>query len=589
MTMDTPKDAPPTASHGQGESAYYDGSRSLASVLDELAIPRGRPVLVVVGSADRERSEEIQDAQRLLIEAVVAPVCRDEGAVVVSGGTDSGVMAVLGRAMREHAPDTVLVGVAPNGRLRGYGAGSNEVGAAWPEPHHRLIRVAGETWGSEGPTLVRVAERIVGRSGVVVLALGGGDGTSREIALAARRRWPVILMTGCGGASENLARALPPATRPTRRSGADSGLGESLSYDDDVRTAAEDGRFVALKLGERAEVERVLRWRLSNNALLREAWTRFSTTDVFATTRKQPTQRLARGVLLLAMATVLCAVLLGLSRAPSGSGKALISAAGGDVLKGAVTALPLVAAALLGLVERRSRAGTWIELRYAAEYILREIYRSRAGAGNYGSHQTAPALLSQALVHVDTKTEGRSAALSNGYRSASLWPPPSLAVRISSADSLLGPLAASVYDEARVVDQLSFLETSVQRAERHATRLAMTIFLIGGSSAFLLAISWRWADVAAGAAAAAGLVAALVAWREYSQREARTDAMRTTCLALRSARGRWLALPFDERHTSSQMTAYVTEVEDALAAEASDWERSLRQAQQGLLTRYKTG
>ncbi|WP_097183994.1 DUF4231 domain-containing protein [Blastococcus haudaquaticus] len=565
-------------------SAYHDGSRSLTSVLEELAIPVGRPVLVVVGWAGAPLSEEVQDALKLLLETVVAPVCRDEGVVVVSGGTDSGVMAALGEAMAEHAPGAELVGVAPHGKLIGYGAAPGDLDSTLPERHHKLLRTTGDAWGSEGPTLVRVAERIAGRSGVVMLAVGGGCGTHREIKLAARRRWPVVLMTGSGGESERLAVALQllatpmPPPEPGRK---------SLADDDDVQAAAVDGGFAANDLRERAQVERALRWRLSDNALLREAWARFAALDAAATARKPPTTRLAASVLVLASITLICALLVGLSKPSPGGGLPFISPLAGDVLKGVVTALPLIAAVLLGLIERRARSGTWVELRAAGESILREIYRFRCGVGGYQGSEATPALLGEALSAVDLKTGGRSTTSSGGGPPSVVWPPRSLCARIPPADSLLGPLSPPSYDEARVVDQLSFLEHAVRQTEREATRLALALFTVGGGAAFLLAISWRWEDVTAGAAALTGVAAALLSWREYSQREARAEAMRMTCVAVRSARARWLALPSEARSATAQLANYVAEVEEALATEGSAWERSLHQAQQGFLDRYK--
>jgi len=200
-------------------SANYDGEQPLGPLLSDLSIPCERPVLVVAGWANAKLKDTAEDSQRIMLDTVIAPLCRDTDAVVISGGTNVGIMAALGRSMAEFAPDTVLVGVAPHLRLLGYGAPEDDDGAAAPEPRHRIIRTPGSAWGCEGPTLVRVAERVAAGRPIVMLVVGGGAGTAREIALAARRRWPVVLLTGCEGESELTAARLglfiPEIVEPT--------------------------------------------------------------------------------------------------------------------------------------------------------------------------------------------------------------------------------------------------------------------------------------------------------------------------------------------------------------------------------------
>src|ERR1700722_12970151 len=79
-----------------------DGTENLSEVLKELEVPTARPVLFVVGSADNF-DERITDHVRRLLQTVIAPVCASTNAVVLSGGTDAGVMALLGKAMTEFA------------------------------------------------------------------------------------------------------------------------------------------------------------------------------------------------------------------------------------------------------------------------------------------------------------------------------------------------------------------------------------------------------------------------------------------------------------------------------------------------------
>ena len=581
---------------GPCASVSYDGTAPLADVLAALGVPERRPVLVLAGWAGTDLPEETQDALDLLLRAVVVPVCREQGAVVVSGGTDAGVMAALGKAASETPDGLVLVGVAPAAKLLGFGADAEDEQAARPEPAHRLVLTTGDSWGDEGPVLVRVAEKIAEGSSVVVLAAGGRAGTAREVALAARRGWPVLFLTGHGGTSNDLAAALRLPIYPTSRAEADR-PGRGVKSEDlasalvgrpdreaeDVLNAARAGLHAAVDLEARDAARRLLRWGLSEEHILKEAWARFAGADVAAVRRKKPTTLMAGSVVGLAALTVLCALAAG--RLGSRSGSQTTAA---NLLKGFVIGLPLVAGLLLALMERRARSGTWVELRSAAEALLREIYRERSRPADPSAPTHSRAVLAAALYEVDRRTNGRLLlAAPNGHGRGRTWPPPHLWGRVPASDCLLGRLTARVYDSARVVDQLEHYERAARDFDRKATRLAAGIFVTASIAAFLLAVSWRSPGFTVYAAVPASIAAALVSWREYRQRDARVDAMLTTCVAVREARGRWLSRAASDRNTPEALTTLVEEVEDALTTEGTDWERGLRLAHQNFTDRHR--
>lgn len=556
---------------------------SLDDALIRLDVPLDRPVLVLVGSASSTRIDDTCDEQVRLMESVLIPVCQDEGAVVVSGGTVAGVMSLLGRTVAELGSQVTLVGVAPHNRLLGHGAHDDDAEAAAREPHHRVIRTDGDTWGSEASTLVRLAERIAPRRGVVVVVLGGGLGTLREIKLAVQRRWPVLLLTGVGGASDDVAAALQLVVHEEGKDTESAELKAVLAY---IDSTSSRGLFQFASIADGPRSERLLRWRLSDQALLKEAWLRFSGLDAAASERKDPTARLALSVLALATLTLLFGLAAAFTLRPPSFAGSTDSNTLRTWLKVAATTLPLLAAVVLGVIDRRARDGTFVEHRASAESLLREIYRARTGVGRYAQSEVRLDLLAEALRELDTRTGGRS-PLTTLDTLAHPWPVELLLRRIPERDSLLGPINAYRYDEARVQDQLRFLEDRIASTEQRATRLAALTFCAAAGTALFGSLSWRWGYLSSLAALLASVTAAGVAWREYRQRDALSDEMRSTSAALRAARAKWQGrLGDDNRHTEL-LREYVADVEDALAAENSGWERSLRQAQQVLSDRYK--
>lgn len=546
-------------------SVRHTSSSVLGDDLATIGVDRRGPVLIVVGGASKDLSPEAADARRRLVKNVVVPVARASGAIVITGGTDAGIMSEVGRSLAEHSPETILIGVAPESMLVGFGAEVGAVDAAAPEVHHRIVRTDGSSWGAEAPVLIAVAEQIA-ESGIAMLAVGGGEGTRREIALALTRRWPVLLTQGLGGESGELAEEL------ARSRGA---LRSRAQLVQRLRAAMDSGE-VRVQTAERPlAMARALRWALSDDPLLREAWARFSFADSEAVRLRVPTGWGARGVIVLASLTVLLGLIV--RNTTEGSGQWV-------GLKVALTAAPLAAAVVLALLERSARAGTWVSMRGAAESTLREIYRFRTGAPPYENGEKR--LLAESMAGVDARA-GLRIAEDAGIRHA--WPPAALDQRIPDADQLLDALDPATYDLVRAQDQLAFLARTAKKKSRYALGWSLVAYTAGAVAALALSVSWWKPSASPVAAGGASVVAAVVSWRLYQRWDEDADTYRATAIEIRAARARWLAMSSDPSCGDDASTAYPAAVEDALSAEGTEWERSVRQAQAGFMQKHGKG
>ncbi|NUU18493.1 hypothetical protein HP550_14650 [Cellulomonas humilata] len=192
MTV-TPAGTPPVA-----EVTAPD---QLPDALAALGIPARRPVLVCVGGADGMSAADLAKVERFVADNLVAVLERHR-AVVVDGGTDSGLMSVLGRA--RHAADAgfTLLGVAA---AQTVGPGRDGVGL---ERHHSaVVLVPGATWGDESPWLAAVADLVAGALPSATLVVNGGTVTYRDVeeSLGAGRR--VLVVAGSGRAADAIASA----------------------------------------------------------------------------------------------------------------------------------------------------------------------------------------------------------------------------------------------------------------------------------------------------------------------------------------------------------------------------------------------
>jgi hypothetical protein len=169
-----------------------------------LGLPGPRPVLVVVGGAGGLTDRDLA-ALRAVVEGAIRPAVVASGAIVVDGGTDSGVMRLLGRAREGLFP---LVGVAAIGTATLPGRPAPRPGAADLEPHHtHFVLVPGTAWGDEAPWLARVATGLAGRSPAATILLNGGAIAYDDVRHSLAERTPVLVLDGTGRTADRIAAA----------------------------------------------------------------------------------------------------------------------------------------------------------------------------------------------------------------------------------------------------------------------------------------------------------------------------------------------------------------------------------------------
>jgi hypothetical protein len=173
----------------------------------EPAVGLGRPVVALVGGArGMDEATQLRLAE-VLRDAVVAAVDR-HGAAVVDGGTDAGVMRMIGRARAERSATFPLVGVAVEATVRVPGGGPVIDDAADPEPHHtHLVLVPGEKWGDESSWLAAVADVLAAGRPAVTVLVNGGEITYKDAAASLDRGRVLVVLAGTGRTADAIADA----------------------------------------------------------------------------------------------------------------------------------------------------------------------------------------------------------------------------------------------------------------------------------------------------------------------------------------------------------------------------------------------
>jgi SLOG in TRPM, prokaryote len=183
-------------------------SEELPAALLELGLGGPRPVLVLVGGAGGLNDAD-EDRLRPLFTGTLAPLAEASGASVVDGGTDAGVMRLMGRARAGLEAAFPLIGVAADGTVSLPGGPPPRPDAAPLEPHHtHFVLVPGSEWGDEARWLVRVASALAGGAPSVTVLVNGGDVAWEDVSRSVEAGRPVIAVSGSGRAADALAGAL---------------------------------------------------------------------------------------------------------------------------------------------------------------------------------------------------------------------------------------------------------------------------------------------------------------------------------------------------------------------------------------------
>jgi SLOG in TRPM, prokaryote len=139
----------------------------------------------------------------------VLPVLDACAAIVVDGGTDSGVMRAVGRARSASAAGFPLVGVMAEGTLAVAGREPARADAAELEGHHtHVLLVPGGSWGDETPWMGAVADVAAGALPSVTVLANGGEIAYRDVFDSLARRRPVVVLAGTGRTADVIAEAV---------------------------------------------------------------------------------------------------------------------------------------------------------------------------------------------------------------------------------------------------------------------------------------------------------------------------------------------------------------------------------------------
>lgn len=181
-----------------------------AFILKELNIKQPKALIIVVGGA-AGLDEALKPHLVQLFSRGIACAAADTGALIIDGGTQAGVMEMIGRGVVDCGRKSVLLGVAPGGKVTYPGGpleGSIEDGASLNPNHSHFVLVKSNEWGGETETMYELATFMSAHAPSLVLLANGGLVARDEILRNVRERREIIVIKGSGRLADEIAGAM---------------------------------------------------------------------------------------------------------------------------------------------------------------------------------------------------------------------------------------------------------------------------------------------------------------------------------------------------------------------------------------------
>ncbi|MEH2244866.1 hypothetical protein [Nostoc sp.] len=188
----------------------------LPDALEAIGLGSSRSVLVVVGGASNISEADFLRIQRLFTE-VLAPIAESLGTYVVDGGTDAGVMQLMGEARTQIGAKFALIGVTPESKVALPNQQESTADLTPLEQNHtHFVLVPGNNWGDESAWISRVATVLANNAASLTVLLNGGEITFEDAFSSVNTGRLVVVIAGSGRTADILADALRGKTTNER-------------------------------------------------------------------------------------------------------------------------------------------------------------------------------------------------------------------------------------------------------------------------------------------------------------------------------------------------------------------------------------
>ncbi|RZM81946.1 hypothetical protein [Leptolyngbya iicbica] len=194
--------------HQGVQVGFVDQIDDVTRFFDETGLGQPHLTLVIVGGAsglDNDQQTQLDD----LFHRVLAPLAEEMQLYVVDGGTDAGVMRLMGQARTAINASFPLIGVAPRSLVNLPDQPATHPDASTLEPNHtHCLLVPGEQWGDESPWIAKIATHLSGEHESMTILINGGSVTVSDAYASVAAGREIVIVAGTGRIADDIVKAL---------------------------------------------------------------------------------------------------------------------------------------------------------------------------------------------------------------------------------------------------------------------------------------------------------------------------------------------------------------------------------------------
>jgi len=211
---------------GKKEILFSNGNRAqfvappagtpAASILKALDLGQPKALIMLVGGA-AGLEESLKPRLVQLFSRGIAHAVADRNALIIDGGTQAGVMAMMGQGVADRGRNSILLGVVPAGKVTYPGGPSEECiedGAPLDPNHSHFVFVESNEWGGETETMYELAGELSKEIPILTVLVNGGEVAKHEVLESIRHGWAIIVIKGTGRLADEIAIAFREKTEP---------------------------------------------------------------------------------------------------------------------------------------------------------------------------------------------------------------------------------------------------------------------------------------------------------------------------------------------------------------------------------------
>jgi len=192
----------------QAQAILSSASTRTTDLLHTLDIQQPNAVILIAGGAAKMDEQLAPNLFQLCTDGIVQVAASLKG-LIIDGGTQAGVMAIMGQAVAEQGRRLTLLGVTPAGCVT-YPDKSADIACNEEVPldpnHSHFVLVETDEWGGETETMYALAKALSANRPSVAVLINGGTITKSEVLHNVRQKRPIIVIEGSGRLADEIAR-----------------------------------------------------------------------------------------------------------------------------------------------------------------------------------------------------------------------------------------------------------------------------------------------------------------------------------------------------------------------------------------------